>query len=97
MDDQIGRVIAALEQKKMLENTLIVFQSDNGGTRDPMFAGAITDMSKVVLPADNGVETAKVPFTKAAHASLHSQAGQGTSRKASPLMRWSTQSISILP
>lgn len=54
MDDQIGRVIAALEQKKMLENTLIVFQSDNGGTRDPMFAGAITDMSKVVLPADNG-------------------------------------------
>ena len=38
----------------MLDNTLIVFQSDNGGTRDPMFAGAITDMSKVVLPADNG-------------------------------------------
>lgn len=54
MDDQIGRVIAALKQKGMLENTLIVFQSDNGGTRNPMFAGAITDMSKVVLAADNG-------------------------------------------
>src|SRR5262249_17558349 len=54
MDDQIGRVIAALDQKKMLDNTLIIFQSDNGGTRNPMFAGAITDMSKVVLPADNG-------------------------------------------
>jgi arylsulfatase A-like enzyme len=54
MDEQIGRVIAALEQKKMLDNTLIIFQSDNGGTRDPKFAGAITDMSKVVLPADNG-------------------------------------------
>jgi arylsulfatase A-like enzyme len=54
MDDQIGRVIAALKQKKMLENTLIFFQSDNGGTRDPKFAGAITDMSNVVLPADNG-------------------------------------------
>ena len=54
MDGQIGRVIAALEQKHMLDNTLIVFQSDNGGTRNPMFAGAITDMSKVVLPADNG-------------------------------------------
>jgi arylsulfatase B len=54
MDEQIGRVIAALEQKKMLDNTLIFFQSDNGGTRDPLFAGAITDMSKVVLPADNG-------------------------------------------
>jgi arylsulfatase A-like enzyme len=54
MDDQIGRVIAALADKKMLDNTLIVFQGDNGGTRNPMFAGAITDMSKVVLPADNG-------------------------------------------
>lgn len=54
MDEQIGRVITALEQKKMLDNTLIFFQSDNGGTRDPMFAGAITDMSQVVLPADNG-------------------------------------------
>jgi arylsulfatase A-like enzyme len=38
----------------MLDNTIIIFQSDNGGTRNPMFAGAITDMSKVVLPADNG-------------------------------------------
>jgi len=46
MDEQIGRVIAALEQKKMLDNTLVFFQSDNGGTRDPLFAGAITDMSK---------------------------------------------------
>lgn len=54
MDEQIGRVIAALDQKGMLDNTLIIFQSDNGGTRDAMFAGAITDMSKVVLPADNG-------------------------------------------
>jgi arylsulfatase A-like enzyme len=54
MDDQIGRVMRALAEKKMLENTLIVFQSDNGGTRNPMFAGAITDMTKVVLPANNG-------------------------------------------
>jgi arylsulfatase B len=54
MDDEIGRVLKALAEKKMLDNTLVVFQSDNGGTRDPMFAGAITDMSKVVLPADNG-------------------------------------------
>jgi arylsulfatase A-like enzyme len=54
MDDQIRRVIAALDQKKMLGNTLFIFQSDNGGTRNPMFAGAITDLPKVVLPADNG-------------------------------------------
>jgi len=54
MDEQVGRVIAALDERGMLDNTLIVFQSDNGGVRNAAFAGAITDMSKVVLPADNG-------------------------------------------
>jgi arylsulfatase A-like enzyme len=53
MDDQIGRVIAALEKKGMRSNTLIVFESDNGGTRNKMFAGEL-DMSKVVIPCDNG-------------------------------------------
>lgn len=53
MDEQIGRVVAALEQRGMRENTLIVFQSDNGGTRNAMFAGE-GDLSKVVLPPDNG-------------------------------------------
>lgn len=33
MDEGIGDVIAALERKGMLENTLIVFTSDNGGER----------------------------------------------------------------
>ena len=54
MDDQIGRVLAALDQKKMRDNTLIIFMSDNGGTRSAKFAGSITDMSKVVIPCDNG-------------------------------------------
>ena len=53
MDDQIGRVVAALDAKKMRDNTLIVFQSDNGGTRNPMFAGE-GDMSKIKIPVDNG-------------------------------------------
>jgi arylsulfatase A-like enzyme len=53
MDDQIGRVLSALEQKKMRENTLVVFMSDNGGTQDAMFAGE-GDMSKVKIPCDNG-------------------------------------------
>ncbi len=53
MDDQIGRVLAALEQKKMRDNTLIIFQSDNGGTRNKMFAGE-GDMTNVVIPCDNG-------------------------------------------
>jgi arylsulfatase A-like enzyme len=53
MDEQIGRVLAALGQKGMRANTAIVFQSDNGGTRNAMFAGE-GDMSKIKIPCDNG-------------------------------------------
>ena len=53
MDDQIGRVVAALDQKRMRDNTLIVFQSDNGGTRNALFAGEV-DVSKLKIPCDNG-------------------------------------------
>jgi arylsulfatase A-like enzyme len=53
MDDEIGRVVAALNKKGMRDNTLIVFQSDNGGTRNAMFAGE-GDMSKIKIPCDNG-------------------------------------------
>jgi arylsulfatase A-like enzyme len=31
MDEAIGQVLAALDEKKMRENTLIIFSSDNGG------------------------------------------------------------------
>jgi arylsulfatase A-like enzyme len=54
LDDEIGRVVAALEKKKMRDNTLIVFHSDNGGTRSAMFAGVMADMSKIKIPCDNG-------------------------------------------
>ncbi len=53
MDDEIGKVVAALEKKKMRENTLIVFMSDNGGNVSAMFSGDV-DVSKLKLPADNG-------------------------------------------
>ena len=53
MDDQIARVLAALETKKMRERTLVVFHSDNGGVKNAMFAGEL-DMSKVKIPNDNG-------------------------------------------
>ena len=54
MDDEIGRVVAALDQKGLRDNTLIVFQSDNGGTENAMFAGQMTDLSKTKIPCDNG-------------------------------------------
>ena len=53
MDDEIGKVVAALDKKKMRENTLIVFMSDNGGNVSAMFSGDV-DVSKLKLPADNG-------------------------------------------
>jgi len=54
LDDQVGRVVAALEQKGMRGNTIIVFHSDNGGTKNAMFAGVMADMSKMKIPCDNG-------------------------------------------
>ena len=54
LDDEIGRVVAALDRKGMRENTLILFHSDNGGTRNAMFAGVMADMSKIRIPCDNG-------------------------------------------
>jgi arylsulfatase B len=53
MDTEIGHVLEALEKRGMRENTLIVFQSDNGGPRSAKFTGEV-DMSRSTIPADNG-------------------------------------------
>jgi arylsulfatase A-like enzyme len=53
MDDEIGRVLRALDKHNMRDNTLILFQSDNGGPRSAKFTGEV-DMSKSTIPADNG-------------------------------------------
>jgi arylsulfatase I/J len=52
MDDQIGKVVSALDERKMRDNTLIIFVSDNGGTRSNMFAGEAE--VKGELPPNNG-------------------------------------------
>ena len=38
LDAQVGRIMAALKQKNMLDNTLIIFSSDNGGATSALFA-----------------------------------------------------------
>jgi arylsulfatase A-like enzyme len=52
MDHQVGLVLDALKARGMLEDTLILFHSDNGGTRDKMFVGEGEVGGD--LPASNG-------------------------------------------
>ncbi|HUC18939.1 MAG TPA: arylsulfatase [Acetobacteraceae bacterium] len=52
MDDQIGRVAAALEAKATRDNSLVVFHSDNGDTRSAKFTG--DSVVEGPLPPDNG-------------------------------------------
>jgi arylsulfatase A-like enzyme len=54
MDDEIGHVVAAIDKKGLRNNTLIIFQSDNGGTKSKMFTGQMADVSKIQIPCDNG-------------------------------------------
>ena len=53
MDDEIGKIVAALDRKGMRRNTLVIFHSDNGGTRSAMFAGE--SAVKGELPPNNGI------------------------------------------
>lgn len=53
LDDQVGRIVAALDKKGLRKDTLIVYQSDNGGPRSAKVTGE-ADMSKGAIPCDNG-------------------------------------------
>jgi arylsulfatase A-like enzyme len=48
LDRSVGRILAALEQQNALENTLVIFTSDNGGVVNP---GSKTGANKVAMDA----------------------------------------------
>jgi arylsulfatase A-like enzyme len=64
LDDQVGRMVRALEAKGLRENTLIIFTTDNGGATSALFAsGARSPEERVASggvalgdkpPASNG-------------------------------------------
>jgi arylsulfatase B len=53
LDTAVGQIVAALEKRQMLANTLIVFHSDNGGAVPMRFPTGDGDVQKAA--ADNGV------------------------------------------
>lgn len=62
VDEQVGRIVAALDKKGLRENTLIIFSSDNGGPRNAVVASGAhskeerseSGVKEGSLPASNG-------------------------------------------
>jgi len=60
VDDQVGRIVAALDKRGLRDNTLIIFSSDNGGPRSALIATGAhskqerSEMNVAALPANNG-------------------------------------------
>jgi arylsulfatase A-like enzyme len=53
-DEHRKSVISPWTKRACAKNTLIIFHSDNGGTKNAMFAGQMADLSKLKIPCDNG-------------------------------------------
>ena len=70
MDQGIGRIIAALEEKGQLDNTIILYMQDNGGCAEPVLTNRmaipLTDAQKVLKPSppDQVLTVRKPEYTR---------------------------------
>ena len=70
MDQGIGRIIAALEEKGELDNTIILYMQDNGGCAEPVLtnkmATPLTEEQKVLkpFPYDQILQVRKPEYTR---------------------------------
>jgi arylsulfatase len=70
MDQGIGRIIAALEEKGELDNTIILYMQDNGGCAEPVLTNRttkpLTDEQKVLkpFPCDQVLGVRKPEYTR---------------------------------
>ena len=97
VDDQVGRIVAALDKRGMRENTLIIFSSDNGGPRSAVVASGAhsreereaSGVTQASLPASNGdLRGGKGSCTREASAYRPSSTGLPNSNHASSTNRF---------
>ena len=66
LDDQVGRIVAALEKKHLRENTIIIFASDNGGATSGMFASGSKSKEERESEVGGIEQRAKAPASNGA-------------------------------
>jgi arylsulfatase A-like enzyme len=65
LDDEVGHIVAALEKKRIRDNTLIVFASDNGGATSGMFASGSKSAEERSHEEGGIQQNAKAPASNA--------------------------------